>query len=272
MFEVADSRGESQALRASRFSAIGYSRSTGGALEADSSITARNGISTLAEQLFHTLSEAILQGTLAPGAKISEPVLARRYGVSRGPLREALHRLQERRLITRSANHGARVVELSARGLAEIFLVREALEGIAAREASIKATPDERAALRAVVVRHKAELEGLGDRDCPDVTANRDFHFLIARASRNPLLIQLLCDELYPLLRLYRGRVPEPPERSWRAYEEHERIVHAVEDRDSELAELLMRRHVCAARVRRERELASDVTPRTPLRRGRLVK
>ncbi len=48
----------------------------------------------------------ILDGTLEPGAKISEPQLAQRYGVSRGPVREALHRLQERRLITRSANQG----------------------------------------------------------------------------------------------------------------------------------------------------------------------
>ena len=61
----------------------------------------------MAEWLFRTLNEAILGGELAPGSKISEPLLAKRYGVSRGPLREALHRLQERRLITRSANQGA---------------------------------------------------------------------------------------------------------------------------------------------------------------------
>jgi DNA-binding GntR family transcriptional regulator len=217
-----------------------------------------NGASTLAEQLFHTLNQAILQGDLAPGSKISEPLLARRYGVSRGPLREALHRLQERRLITRSANHGARVVQLSAQGLAEIFLVREALEGIAAREAATKATAEERAALAAAVVRHRAELASFDGAGRPLLTANRDFHFLIAQATRNPLLIQLLCSELYPLLRLYRGRDAEPSERVWRALEEHQRILHAIEDRDPELAELQMRRHIAAARVRREWALNPD--------------
>ena len=62
---------------------------------------------TLAEQVYRRLSAAILAGELAAGSKISEPALARQYGVSRGPLREALHRLQERKLITRSANQGA---------------------------------------------------------------------------------------------------------------------------------------------------------------------
>ena len=217
--------------------------------------------STLAEQVFQTLCEAILQGELAPGAKISEPLLARKYGVSRGPLREALHRLQERRLITRSANHGARVVRLSPEGLSEIFVVREALEGIAAREAAIRATPDERAAMIDAIARHRDALSDSGRPAAPETTANRDFHFLIAQASRNPLLIQLLCYELYPLLRMYRGRTAEPPERVWRAFDEHQRILQAIEDHDAELSELQMRRHIAAAGSRREKALVTDFAP-----------
>jgi DNA-binding GntR family transcriptional regulator len=226
---------------------------------------------TLAEQLFRTLNQAILDGELAPGSKISEPLLARRYGVSRGPLREALHRLQERRLITRSANQGARVVQLSAQGLAEIFTVREALEGIAAREAATKATPEERHALTQTLLRHRAELSDADGPNRPPLTANRDFHFLIAQASRNPLLIQLLCLELYPLLRLYRGRGGEPSEPVWRALEEHQRILDAIDDRDPELAELQMRRHIAAARVRRQRFLLPEVGVMKVLRRKREV-
>src|SRR6266568_8200404 len=103
----------------------------------------RNGEGTLAEQLYRKLGDAILAGDLAPGAKINEPALARHYGVSRGPLREALHRLQERKLVTRSANQGPRVVKPSAEVLAELFVVREALEGMAARLAAINATDAE---------------------------------------------------------------------------------------------------------------------------------
>lgn len=223
--------------------------------------------STLAEQLLDTLSEAILRGELAPGSKLSEPMLAKRYGVSRGPLREALHRLQERRLITRSANQGARVVQVSPQGLAEIFAVRAALEGVAAREAAIHATAEERAALGAAIARHEQALLAAQDGIGPAMMANRDFHFLIAQASRNPLLIRLLCHELYPLLRLYRGRVTEASEDTWRAFKEHRRILDAIEDRDPELAELQMRRHVAAAKNRRESAFIDASTPASPSRR-----
>src|ERR1700722_2070314 len=115
---------------------------------------------TLAEQVFCRLSAAILAGELAPGAKISEPALAKQYGVSRGPLREALHRLQERKLITRSPNQGPRVVKPSAAVLAELFVVREDLEGMAARLAATHATDAEIARLRAAVTENAVGLSG----------------------------------------------------------------------------------------------------------------
>lgn len=206
---------------------------------------------TLAEQLFDRLTEAILQGELPLGSKISEPSLAQQYGVSRGPLREALHRLQERRLITRSANHGARVVEATPETLNAIFLVREVLEGLSAREAAARITEAELETLREGVRQHGAELEGLlpGQHNALR-SSDRDFHFGIAQASRNPILIQLLCSELYQLLRLYRSR-NDNPELRRRAYQEHKRIFDAIEDRDQELAEIMMRRHISRARVRR---------------------
>src|SRR5690242_5433570 len=115
---------------------------------------------TLAEQLFHRLTDAILRGELPLGSKISEPVLAQRYGVSRGPLREALHRLQERHLITRTPNQGPRVVEATAEMLQSIYGVREVLEGLAARDAARLMSVDEIAALAEGVRRHEAEVAG----------------------------------------------------------------------------------------------------------------
>ncbi len=214
---------------------------------------------TLAEQLFRKLTEAILQGELPPGSKISEPLLARRYGVSRGPLREALHRLQERKLITRSANHGARVVEPTPQALGELFIVREALEGMAAREAALLATEAELAGLRDAILRLEMELQLVTiPQPYIDGSADRDFHVLIAQASRNPMLVALLCSELYPLLRLYRGRSNNTPARRRQAVREHRRILEAIEERDPELAELLMRRHIAAARGRREAVLSGE--------------
>ena len=215
---------------------------------------------TLAEQLFHRLTDAILQGELPLGSKISEPALAQRYGVSRGPLREALHRLQERQLITRVPNQGSRVVEASLEMLNSIYGVREVLEGLAAREAARNMGSDEIEALAEGVRRHEAEIAGLqpGMHNALGA-ADRDFHFRIAQASGNPLLIEYLCNQFYPLLRLYRSRSDNIALRT-RALVEHKRILDAIRDHDPELAEIMMRRHIRSAGERRAEAMAL-VTP-----------
>lgn len=214
---------------------------------------------TLAEQLFDKLTDAILGGELPLGSKISEPLLAQRYGVSRGPLREALHRLQERHLITRSASKGARVVDTTPQTMDALFGVREVLEGLAAREAATRMTHEEFEALADGVRRHQAELEGqvAGQHNALGA-ADRDFHFRIAQASANPMLIQLLCNQFYPLLRLYRSRRDSKALRE-RALVEHQRILAAISDRDPELAEIMMRRHIAAARSRRAEAMEMKV-------------
>ena len=204
---------------------------------------------TLAGQLFDRLSDAIVSGALPPGTKLSEPALARQYGVSRGPLREAINRLQERHLVTRAAHLGARVVELSAETLEEIFVVREALEGMAARHAAANASADDLAALRHAYGRHVSASADDADRSRPIWrSADEDFHAIIARASGNPMLIRLLCGDFYQLLRFYRSQLVHVRGRGARTVVEHRRILEAIEDRDGELAELLMRRHIAAAR------------------------
>ncbi|MFK8250618.1 GntR family transcriptional regulator [Ancylobacter terrae] len=211
---------------------------------------------TLADRMFAVISEAIVRGELKPGAKISEPELARRYGISRGPLREAMHRLQERRLVTRTPHFGARVVELSPATLAEIFTVREALEGMAAREAARRITDPEIEHLRGLLRAHEAQFADAGTDSYAQGASDEDFHFAIARFSRNELLISLLCGEYYQLIRLYRSQHKSVAGRARRAFIEHGRIVEALADRDPDLAEMLMRRHVVAARQGMEEAMA----------------
>jgi DNA-binding GntR family transcriptional regulator len=215
---------------------------------------------TLAEQLFEKLTEAIMSGELPLGSKISEPALAKRYGVSRGPLREALHRLQERKLITRSANQGARVIQRTPEMLYNLFTVREALEGMAVREAVARCSQEEIRGFRESILSHEAALKALPELE-PYVLSepNQDFHYLIAHASRNPLLIELLCSELYPLLRLFRARSNETLERREKSVMEHKRILSAIEERDVDLAEMLMRRHIIATRQSRAELFPANV-------------
>lgn len=202
----------------------------------------------LTDQLFDRLCQAILDGELAPGAKLSEPQLAQAHGVSRGPLREAIRRLEERKLVTRLPRQGVRVVEPSTTRIAELFAIREVLEGLAAREAAARATAEDILALRALLLQHRRMLEGEASDEYRQSTADADFHFRIARIAGNRMLFDLLCVEYYTLLRFFRRRHRTVPGRARRALIEHERITEAIADGDKELAELMMRRHIDAAR------------------------
>lgn len=95
-----------------------------------------NESATLSEQVFRSIQAAIVCGDIAPGSKISEPELARTYGISRGPLREAIHRLEGQRLLVRVPHIGARVVALSHAELIELYEIRESLESMACRLAA----------------------------------------------------------------------------------------------------------------------------------------
>lgn len=214
---------------------------------------------SVVETVFAQLAEAIISGALAPGSKISEPQLAQRFGVSRAPLREAIRRLEGRRLVTSQPNRGARVIEKSLDALREYFDVRESLEGLAARNAALNATADQLSQLRACLVAHEAGLEATGRPSEAAVSASRNFHVVLVRAGGNRVVIDILCDQLYPLMRLYRGRNPAGEEQVREALRDHQRIYDAIEDRDAELAELLARRHVRRARDMLERSVAHQL-------------
>lgn len=203
----------------------------------------------LTDQLFDQLSEAIVLGTFAPGSKLSEPKLAAQYGVSRGPVREAIRRLEERKLVTSAPRQGVRVVVPTPQDALELFTIREVLEGLAARQAAINATDAEIEELKAMLAKHRDSLSKPDAMVYWQATANSDFHFMVARIGRNQQLFHLLCGEYYTLFRLYRMKHRIVPGRAQRALTEHIRIVDAIADRDGDLAELLMRRHIASARA-----------------------
>mgnify|MGYP002738634557 FL=1 len=206
-------------------------------------------VRTLAERVFNQLQDAIVRGELAPGSKITEPGLSKTYGISRGPLREAMRRLEAHRLIERVPHVGARVVKLSIQELLELFDVREALESMAARLAAEHMTPAEIAGLRDVLALHERQSDLKSGEAYYQREGDLDFHYRIVQGSHNRMLMTLLCDDLYYLVRLYRTQFSASGARPQRAFVEHHRIVDAIEAGDAELAELLMRRHVSASRT-----------------------
>lgn len=216
---------------------------------------------TLADRVFARLQDDIVRGVIAPGSKVSETELAGRYGVSRGPLREAIRRLESRKLLEREVHVGTRVASLSFDDLIEIYHVREALEGMAARLAASQMTASEVAGLTDVLGQHEQQQDLREDTAYFQREGDLDFHYRIIQGSHNTTLIRMLIGELYHLVRMYRYQFSTVSNRPQKALNEHRRIVEAIEARDAEMAELLMRRHISRARENIEQQARhADVT------------
>ena len=219
---------------------------------------ASRGSQSLADRLFLTLRSEIVEGRIAAGSKISEPELARRFDASRGSLREALMRLESLSLIERRVNVGARVVDLTERGLLEIYDVREALEGMACRLAAQNRSDEDLVELRQMLERHEQQEELQKGTAYFQPEGDFDFHFRIVQASNNDLLIDTLCNKLYYRVRMYRYQLGMASPRAHRAFREHSHIIEAIEAGDGELAEILMRRHIRASRSNIENKLSKQ--------------
>jgi DNA-binding GntR family transcriptional regulator len=210
--------------------------------------TASQDSRTLADRVFARLQDDIVLGVLKPGTKLGETELAARYGVSRGPLREAIRRLESRRLLERIPHVGTRVASLEAADLIEIYRVREALEGLAARLAAENMTDAEVAGLWELLALHEQQQDLQEDIAYFQHAGDLDFHYRIIQGSHNRTLIDLLIGEIYHRVRMYRYQFSMTANRPKKALGEHRRIVEAIEAGDGEMAELLMRRHISRAR------------------------
>jgi len=202
---------------------------------------------SLSEQVVQRVAEAILSGELAAGTKIKEAELARKLGVSRGPLREAMGRLEAKHLVERNKT-SLQVIELTLEDLNEIYMVREVMEGLACRLAATKMSDAELDDLDRLLDRHHQSAGLQTGSSYYQGADDEDFHFRIANGSKNKLLIQTLCHELYYLVRYYRYRSSQRPGRAKESLAEHREIVKALKSRDGARAEEAMRRHMMSAR------------------------
>ena len=214
------------------------------------------------DEVVARLQEAITTGQLSAGERLAEERLALSFGVSRGPLREAIRTLEGRRLIERTPFSGVRVIELSIADLEQLLFTREVLEGLAARQAGEHMGLAEVRRLRASLYESEVRIanEGVG-AVFRDGTQDNDFHLQIATASGNRWLVNFLCGDLYALIRVYRFRSANLGSRFGEATAEHHAIVDAIERREPDEAETLMRAHVARARVNLMAKLAVATNP-----------
>ena len=202
---------------------------------------------TLARRSFDSIKADIISGQLAQGTKIVESDLALKYGISRGPLREAIHRLEQIKLIVRVPHAGSRVITLDVKMMQDIYTAREALEGMAARLAARLMPNAQIETLSVLLNQHAENINETAGKAYLQSEGDIDFHYRIAIASQNHWILGNLHGELYQLIRMCRHQSGQFPARAQIALDQHRQIADAIARRDEELAELLMRRHISGA-------------------------
>lgn len=199
---------------------------------------------TLALEVFDRLRADILSGRLPPTTKLRFEDLRTTYGVGLSPLREALSRLAENRLVVSVGQRGFRVPSVSASEIRDIAMVRKEIEGLALRLA-IRHGDDSWEA-RIVATRHKLTVLERNNRDVSEdvwESRHREFHKALVSACESPCLIHLhglLCDQFDRYRRLSaKSRLPNSPRPLV-----HQRITDAALARDADLAVKLLNDHI----------------------------
>jgi DNA-binding GntR family transcriptional regulator len=196
---------------------------------------------SLGEHVFDNLKQAIIRGNIASGEWLVESHIAQMLGISRTPVREAIHKLERERLIERQPRGGFTVLGLTRGDIEETFGIRSVLEGYAARLATAKHQPEELKALEEKVdefQRHlnKKELDVL-----PGI--NTEFHDLLYALSKSPRLIHMI-NALRDQIFRFRQMILKDEKLANISNQDHVRMLKFMRRRDKEKVERLVRDHI----------------------------
>ena len=197
-----------------------------------------------ADQVFEKLENDIIQGVYARGELLTELKLVEQLGVSRTPIREALRRLEQERLIE-DTGKGSRVLGITMEDLEDIMNIRQRIEGLAAYYATVNLTEEGLKELTHIVdlqefyfsKRDKEHLRQVDDA----------FHDMICTLSKR----SVISDTLIPLMRKtrrYRRVAIDNWERTTDTMKQHKAIFQAIADRNAELAQELTTQHIIHAK------------------------
>lgn len=190
-------------------------------------------------QVYHKVRDAILRGELVPGEPLSENALAERFGISRTPVREALQILAREGYIEALPSRGYLVPRLTIDDLREVFELRESLEGMAARYATLRGTDAEIAELERICQQYE-QLNHFEER----ARIGTEFHLRIVAMARNRRLAELIHSINGQIVLARRSALGSVAGRQEEAIVEHRAILDAIRSRDPDLAEQQARTHV----------------------------
>jgi len=208
-----------------------------------------------AQDAYASLHRAIRDGTFPPGSRLKEVELARRLGMSRTPIREAIRRLERDGVVTVAPNRGAIVRELSEQEIDDTYSLRAVLEGYCAGRAATRITPD---GLRRLIEIHEeferrsgpdGSLSEPGDEGNSEaaIRLNQAFHAEILAGSENTRVIDLLQNAVEVPVHM-KDLFWRSPQATRRAMMSHSDIIDALRAGDAIRADVVMRAHVYALR------------------------
>jgi len=196
-------------------------------------------------EAYALLKQAIADGSIKAGERLTEADAAARLSMSRTPVREAIHRLETEGLLTHESRRGLIVTRPDHQMIIELYVMREALEGTAARLAAQHASDVEVTALRTLIEKENVHLQDAAAR----YSLNLQIHRLIYSSAHNRYLVRslLTLSDTMALLPTMLGDT----ERAKQAHEEHLELLAAIEARDPLAAESAARKHLRSAQQRR---------------------
>ncbi len=217
-----------------------------------------NGRIDAADLVHEQVRQEIIDGSLAPGERLTETHIAERFEVSRTPVREALVRLQADGFVELVRNRGAFVSKWTEDDLEEIFGLRIMLEGYGARIGAYKIKPAQIAALEDLAEEMDAALERLTaaigvDKETQEkqaercATLNTQFHAGIVAAADNKRLDTIVAN-LTSLPLIHRTIIMQSPAELSHSWAQHRDMIEAMRQKDGDWAESLLRAHIQAGR------------------------
>jgi DNA-binding GntR family transcriptional regulator len=204
---------------------------------------------SLADEVVERLRRAILSGQLSPDEPLRESVLAGSMKVSRGPIREALSRLEREGLVINRANGRSFVARLSRQDLDEVYSLRQVLERFAVECACRRATPADLAEMQAVVDEMGLRIqEGITEQEAAELDLR--FHDVLYRASQHQRLLSYWTT-LRPQIHVFLlSRNVANPDFRDSVVRGHQQILEAIRARDLACAQSLIEGHLDFAYTR----------------------
>jgi DNA-binding GntR family transcriptional regulator len=195
----------------------------------------------VSDQIRMRIESATASGELLPGDAIDDIALAHHYKVSRTPVREALLQLQAQGILSSTPRGGSMVAKMNLQQLLSLWELLAELEGIAVRLACERMTNDD---IKALMKLHRSSKK-IADKEDMDgwQEANLKFHEIIYEGARNPFLRQEVL-RIRSRTGVYRRHAFGALGRIKSSYDQHEKIVSAIEKRDAEAASLCMADHM----------------------------